>query len=102
MATLLRNRGICRKELKEYDTALKDSVTALEIANAINKPAGELRLKVLFDLTQLYRLQGNQPRADETMKLALSVLEAGNPDHEKWIKKYKDLPASGVVEEKKP
>jgi hypothetical protein len=36
------------------------------------------------------------------MKLATSVLDASKPDQQIWIKKFEDLPASGVVVEKKP
>lgn len=102
VATVLHNRGICRKELKEYDAALKDYLAALEIADSFKQPAGSKRLGILFDLTQLYRLQGDKQRADETMKLATSVLDPNKPDQKSWIKKFEDLPASGIIEEKKP
>ncbi len=102
VATLLQNRGACRKELKEYEAAIKDYEGALEIVDSFKQPTGALRLKILFDLTQLYRLQGNKQRADETMKLAIGVLDPKKPDHQALIKKFEELPASGVVEEKKP
>lgn len=46
VATILKNRGNCRKDLKEYEAAHKDYQAALEIADAINKPAGTMRLQI--------------------------------------------------------
>ena len=102
VATVLQSRGICRLDLKEYDAALEDFQAALKIANAINQPAANLRIKTLYEMSYLYRLRGNKELADETMRLAFEVLEPTKPSHQTWIKKFKDLPASGKIEEKKP
>jgi tetratricopeptide (TPR) repeat protein len=102
VATVLRNRGLCQMKLSEYDAALRDYQTALEIVDTIGKPTLDQRLQILLNITQVYRLQGKQDRANETKKLALSVLDRKKPDQEKWIKKFEELPASGKVEERKP